>query len=124
MLLLSLYLPNYIEQMLMLHDYVDYTNDTSFAKGFLKPHAWEVLQFSDKHYHLDNNGKMHLGPPQSLEKWQVALNPLPAWPKNWDVEFKLYAPRNTVVECRYKNGTIEHLKVMPESRQKDVILSE
>lgn len=46
----------------------------------------------------------------------------PAWPKDWDVDFKLYAPYNTVVECSYKSGKIEHLKVIPEERMKDVII--
>ena len=45
----------------------------------------------------------------------------PAWPKNWDVSFKLYAPKNTIVECIYKNGKIEKLEVTPESRIKDLV---
>jgi len=45
----------------------------------------------------------------------------PAWPKEWDVDFKLHAPKNTTVECRLENGEITHLKVIPESRSKDII---
>ncbi len=48
----------------------------------------------------------------------------PAWPKNWDVHFKLYAPYNTTVEGILKNGKVKMLKVMPESRAKDVVCSE
>jgi hypothetical protein len=44
----------------------------------------------------------------------------PAWPKEWDVDFKLRAPKNTSVECRFEKGEITHLKVLPESRSKDV----
>jgi hypothetical protein len=47
---------------------------------------------------------------------------LPAWPKAWDVNFKLHAPQNTTVECVYKRGKIETLKVTPEARRKDVVL--
>ena len=47
---------------------------------------------------------------------------LPAWPKNWDVDFKLRAPRNTVVECVYRRGKIERLVVTPESRRADIVL--
>jgi alpha-L-fucosidase 2 len=47
---------------------------------------------------------------------------LPAWPKEWDINFKLLAPFNTTIECSYKNGKIERLIVLPESRRKDVIL--
>jgi hypothetical protein len=45
----------------------------------------------------------------------------PAWPKNWDVNFKLYAPFNTIVEGELKNGKVESLKVTPKSRENDVI---
>jgi hypothetical protein len=47
---------------------------------------------------------------------------LPAWPKTWDVDFKLHAPRQTVVECVYRGGRIERLVVTPESRRADVVL--
>ena len=46
---------------------------------------------------------------------------LPAWPKDWDVSFKLHAPRKTVVEATLKGGKITVLKVTPESRRKDVV---
>ena len=46
----------------------------------------------------------------------------PAWPKEWDVNFKLYAPFNTIVEGELKNGIVESIKVFPESRAKDVII--
>jgi hypothetical protein len=45
---------------------------------------------------------------------------LPAWPKEWDVHFKLHAPRNTTVEGRILNGQLTDLKVIPEERRKDV----
>jgi hypothetical protein len=47
---------------------------------------------------------------------------LPAWPKAWDVDFKLHAPGGTTVELIYKNGKIEKLRVSPESRAKDIVL--
>jgi hypothetical protein len=46
----------------------------------------------------------------------------PAWPKEWDVHFKLYAPGQTTIEAALKNGKVESLKVIPESRRKDVII--
>ncbi|WP_378983468.1 DUF5703 domain-containing protein [Pedobacter lithocola] len=45
----------------------------------------------------------------------------PAWPKDWDVHFKFYAPYQTTVEVELKNGKVQSLKVMPESRKADVI---
>ena len=43
---------------------------------------------------------------------------LSAWPKDWEVDFKLHAPGNTVVEVVYKSGKIESLRVTPESRMR------
>lgn len=45
----------------------------------------------------------------------------PAWPKNWDVHFKLHAPYQTTVEGVLKNGKLESLKVIPEERTKDIV---
>ncbi len=47
---------------------------------------------------------------------------LPAWPKDWDVSFKLHAPRQTTVEVVYRGGKIEKLEVSPPERRKDVAL--
>lgn len=49
---------------------------------------------------------------------------LPAWPKEWDVDFKLHAPKKTIVEVKVRSGKIQSLKVTPASRQKDLILAE
>jgi hypothetical protein len=45
---------------------------------------------------------------------------LPAWPLEWDVDFKLHAPKNTTVECKVRDGRIEKLVVTPASRHEDV----
>jgi Domain of unknown function (DUF5703) len=44
----------------------------------------------------------------------------PAWPKEKDVHFKLYAPNNTTVEAELKDGKLIKLIVLPEERKKDV----
>jgi hypothetical protein len=46
----------------------------------------------------------------------------PAWPQEWDVDFKLHAPGNTTVEASLVNGKIEYLKVIPGSRRKDLLV--
>ncbi|MDC7287829.1 DUF5703 domain-containing protein [Blautia schinkii] len=45
---------------------------------------------------------------------------LPGYPRRWDVKFRLYADKNTVVTCEYKDGILSELHVEPESRIKDV----
>ena len=49
---------------------------------------------------------------------------LPAWPKQWNVSFKLHATGNTTVECEYRDGKIAKLEVTPAERKADVLLSE
>ncbi|MGA9650841.1 DUF5703 domain-containing protein [Pedobacter sp.] len=45
----------------------------------------------------------------------------PAWPKDWNVHFKLHAPYQTTVEGTLKDGKLIDLKVLPESRKADVM---
>ncbi|GAA4496833.1 DUF5703 domain-containing protein [Hymenobacter ginsengisoli] len=47
---------------------------------------------------------------------------LPAWPKQWDVHFKLHAPQQTTVECEVKNGKVQVLHVWPEARRQDLVV--
>lgn len=49
---------------------------------------------------------------------------LPAWPKEWDCDFKLHAPYNTVIGCKVKDGKIEYLNVIPKEREADIIFPE
>jgi hypothetical protein len=45
---------------------------------------------------------------------------LPAWPKDWNAEFKLHAPLRTVVSGKVEGGRLVELNVHPESRRKDL----
>ena len=47
---------------------------------------------------------------------------LPAWPREWDVDFRLHAPHRTTVTGRVRNGKLIELRVTPESRRKDVVI--
>ncbi len=38
---------------------------------------------------------------------------LPAWPKDWDVKFKLHAPKQTVIEGVVSNGALVSYTVTP-----------
>jgi hypothetical protein len=48
---------------------------------------------------------------------------LPAWPKNWNAEFKLHAPYETTVEGRIVKGKLVDLKVTPAARRSDVTVA-
>jgi hypothetical protein len=45
---------------------------------------------------------------------------LPAWPEEWDVDFKLHAPGNCVVEAKVRKGKVKDLKITPACREKDI----
>jgi hypothetical protein len=45
----------------------------------------------------------------------------PAWPKDWNVHFKLHATENTTVEAELQKGELKIIKVVPEERKKDII---
>ncbi len=45
---------------------------------------------------------------------------LPAWPGDWDAEFRLHAPYNTTVSGKVEKGKLVLLDVQPESRRADV----
>ncbi len=46
---------------------------------------------------------------------------LPAWPADWDADFKLRAPFSTVIEGRVRGGKIVRLSVTPGARKKDLV---
>ena len=45
---------------------------------------------------------------------------MPAWPKSWEVSFRLHAPGNTTVAGIYRNGRMERMDVQPPPRSADV----
>ncbi len=55
---------------------------------------------------------------QTTEDGKILL--FPAWPREWNVHFKLHAPQNTTVEAELKNGKVKLISVLPESRKGDV----
>ena len=47
---------------------------------------------------------------------------LPAWPKDWNVDFKLHAPYGTTVTGRVEEGQLKDLCVSPEARRQDIVI--
>jgi len=46
---------------------------------------------------------------------------LPAWPEEWNVQFKLHAPQNTVISGEVRSGRIQDLVVIPAERKNDIV---
>jgi hypothetical protein len=49
---------------------------------------------------------------------------MPAWPADWNCDFKLFAKQNTVVEGKIIQGKLVELKIDPEIRRKDVYVGQ
>jgi hypothetical protein len=97
---------------------VHYGNCAPFKARF--PAFWVTYPF-DAFPDMDHGGCAMIGLQEMLLQTPgKRLLLLPAWPKDWNVHFKLHAPQKTTVECVYQNGRIEKLIVTPASRAKDV----
>lgn len=46
----------------------------------------------------------------------------PAWPRDWDVDFRLHAPGNTIVDARLRGGKMVALSVSPPARKAQIVL--
>jgi len=46
---------------------------------------------------------------------------LPAWPKDWDCEFKVHAPYKTIIQGKVRDGQLLDLEVSPGSRKDDIV---
>jgi hypothetical protein len=63
----------------------------------------------------------HAGLEEVRRGEQGKIRLLPAWPGDWNVDFKLHAPHQTMVEGKVRGGKVIELNVSPESRRDDVI---
>ena len=71
----------------------------------------------------DHGGSAMIGLQEMLmQTYGREIRLLPAWPKDWDVDFRLHAPYQTVVEGKVRGGKIASLTVTPESRADDVVM--
>lgn len=47
---------------------------------------------------------------------------LPAWPRGWDCDFKVHAPKNTVLEGSIRDGHVTTMRVTPPERVDDIVI--
>ncbi len=66
-----------LELSQMMLDYYDFKQSKTFAKDTLLPFVTEILEFFDKHWMRDIEGKILFTPGQALETFQTAVNPTP-----------------------------------------------
>lgn len=48
---------------------------------------------------------------------------LPAWPADWDADFKLDAPLKTTVQGKVRGGKLVELMVTPDARRGDIVIA-
>ncbi len=79
-------------------------------------------EFPDACPDLDHMGSGSLALQKMLlQEVDGKLYLLPAWPWNWDVNFKLHVP-GAVVSGKVKDGVLKEWNIVPESRRKDVVV--
>ena len=70
----------------------------------------------------------HLATMRTTLQWMLLQNDghrillFGALPRAWDVDFRLFARRGTIVEGSCKDGKLVHLRVTPPERRKDVVI--
>ena len=92
------------------------------AKDSRFPAFWDA--FNDWIPDIDHGGNLQLGLQAMLmqtEGRKITL--LPAWPKEWDADFRLHAPYRTVVEGTVRGGKIVSLEVTPKECAKDAVVA-
>ena len=58
----------------------------------------------------DHGGNLLMGlQTMILQADDGKIHLLPAWPENWDLDFKLHAPENTTVSGRVRGGQLVEL---------------
>lgn len=97
------------------------------ATNFCEQTKCRFPVFWDAHYDWipdQDHGSVSLIALQSmlLQSRNGAIYVLPAWPKDKNVKFKLYAEAGTVVEVEFAEGAIRRLDVSPPERRASVIV--
>ncbi len=107
----------------------------------LSQDAAKIVTYNAKHHHEGSRFPAFWGPnydwtpdqthgavlmialQRMLLQWEGEKTILfPAWPKDWDVRFKLHGPGQTILEGSLINGKLESLNITPESRRKDLTI--
>ena len=93
-----------------------------FQKNMRFPAFWLVDNAFDQDPDIDHGGSAMIQLQEMLlQTLGNEIRLFPTWPKNWNVEFKLHAPLNTVIKGKWKNGKIDLVDVLPVKRQINIV---
>jgi len=113
-----------VELMAMMLDYYAYTGDETFLQQTLLPICDSLLEFWDKHYETDENGKLKMYPTQALETYWDVVNPTPdVSGLKWVLKKLLDIPKDKIGAPRQNNwenlaGRIPSLPMAEENGEK------
>jgi hypothetical protein len=72
----------------------------------------------------DNGGNGENGLQQMLlQTVDDTILLLPAWPGNWNAQFRLHAPKGTEIDGEVVDGKLVGLTVTPPERRADVLIA-
>lgn len=97
----------------------------SLAKAKDKPSRFPAFWGAGHDWMPDqcHGGNLMVGIHRMLLQWddQRRIYLLPAWPKEWNVKFKMHAQNKTIVEGTYSGGKLT-THITPEARRNDVVV--
>jgi alpha-L-fucosidase 2 len=83
---------------------------------------WFWKEGHDAEPDMDNGGAgMSILQLMLLQPLDGKIQVFPAWPKDWNVDFKLRAPDNTIVSGVYRDGQWQTLTASPAARTPSVV---
>jgi len=111
---------NFNDQFIHWTDNVDPNTPWSNRPRARFPAFWETkMDYTPDNDHGANSANALQSMLLQSDGKKIYL--LPAWPEDWDVSFKMHAAFNTTVECVYRDGRVQSLKVSPRSRKADIV---
>lgn len=100
-------------------DYLTQRASPASHKESRFPAFWDA--FHDWVPDMDHGGVLQLAVQSMLMQTdgkKILL--LPAWPREWNADFRLHAPEQTMVKAKVRRGELVDLEVTPRSRAGDV----
>ncbi|VGO18870.1 DUF5703 domain-containing protein [Pontiella sulfatireligans] len=110
----------FLARMGMVQDAVDFNTKKMRDSGRRFPTFWGPGHDWAPDHNWGGSGMIGLQ-EMLLQTVDDEIRLFPAWPKEWDVDFKLHAPQNTVIEGVLRDGQFTLKSITPESRRKDII---
>ena len=102
-------------------DFVSRRADPACASDSRFPAFWNA--FHDWNPDVDHGGVLQLAVQNMLVQCEGNLiRLLPAWPSDWDADFKFHLPGPAVIEGAVRAGRLMRWGIEPRSRAKDVLV--